>query len=214
MLDAFIVKRLSSPLRAMVGPLGSVGITATQVTAIGACFGFLAMVAIILDALNVAVLCFCLNRLLDGLDGALARIQGPTERGAFFDITCDFLIYSAIPLGFAIRDPSVALAATFLLFSFVGTGSTFLAFAIFAARHGLQNRSLERKSIYYLQGLTEGFETTVVLLLMCLIPSWFEWLAWIFGTLCLLTTVSRIIEGDRVLRGISTPEPDRLPDVN
>ena len=214
MLDAFIMKRLRTPLRAMVRPLVSVGITATQLTVIGACFGFLAVIAIILDALVVAVLCFCLNRLLDGLDGALARIQGPTERGAFFDITCDFLIYSAIPLGFAIRDPSVALAATFLLFSFVGTGSTFLAFSIFAARHGLQNRSLNEKSIYYLQGLTEGFETTVVLLLMILIPSWFEWLAWIFGTLCLLTTFSRIIEGNRVLRGISTPEPDRLPEIN
>ena len=214
MLDAFIMKRLRTPLRAMVRPLASVGITATQLTVIGACFGFLAVIAITLDALVVAVLCFCLNRLLDGLDGALARIQGPTERGAFFDITCDFLVYSAIPLGFAIRDPSVALAATFLLFSFVGTGSTFLAFSIFAARHGLQNQSLKEKSIYYLQGFTEGFETTVVLLLMCLIPIWFEWLAWIFGTLCLLTTCSRIIEGNRVLRGISTPEPDRLPEIN
>ncbi|MBU25932.1 MAG: CDP-alcohol phosphatidyltransferase [Gammaproteobacteria bacterium] len=214
MLDAFIVKRLRSPLRAMARPLASIGITATQLTAIGACFGFSAVIAITQDALIIAALFFCLNRLLDGLDGALARIQGPTERGAFFDITCDFLIYSAIPLGFAIRDPGVALAASFLLFSFVGTGSTFLAFSIFAARQGLQNRLLEEKSIYYLQGLTEGFETTVVLLLMCMVPSWFEWLAWIFGTLCLVTTFSRISEGNRVLRGISTPEPDRLSEID
>ena len=122
-------------------------------------------------------------------------------------------MYSAIPFAFAVRDPDVALAAAFLLFSFVGTGSTFLAFSIFAARHGLKNESLKDKSIYYLQGLTEGFETTLVLTLMCLFPQWFEWLAWGFGALCFMTTGSRIVEGNRVLRGISTPEPDRLSET-
>jgi phosphatidylglycerophosphate synthase len=175
--------------------------------------GLAAAILIAADALLLGGLLFLMNRLFDGLDGALARQQGPTEQGAFLDITLDFLIYSAIPLAFAVRDPDVALAAAFLLFSFVGTGSTFLAFSIFATRHGLKNESLKEKSIYYLQGLTEGFETTLVLTLMCLFPQWFEWLAWGFGALCLMTTGSRIVEGNRVLRGISTPEPDRLSET-
>ena len=214
MLDALIVKHLKQPLSRAAQPLAKANLLATQLTLIGAVSGLLAAVAIMFDALIAAVILFGINRLLDGLDGALARIQGPTERGAFLDITCDFLVYSAIPFAFAIRDPSVSLAAAFLLFSFVGTGSSFLAFSIFAARHGFKNQALKDKSIYYLQGLTEGFETTVVLLLMCLVPEWFEWLAWGFGALCLLTTGSRIIEGNRVLRGISTPEPDRLSETN
>jgi len=212
--DALIVKQLKAPLQSVARRIADTGVTATHLTVFGAVFGFFAACAIILDALVLAVCLFCMNRLFDGLDGALARIQGPTEQGAFLDITCDFLVYSMIPLAFAIRDPDVALAASFLLFSFVGTGSSFLAFSIFAARHGLQNDALKEKSIYYLQGLTEGFETTLVLVLMCLIPSWFEWLAWGFGTLCVVTTVSRILEGNRVLRGISTPEPDRLSKTN
>ena len=214
MLDALIVKYFKEPLRRTAQPLAKANLTATQLTLAGAFSGLLAAVAIMFDVLIAAVIFFGMNRLLDGLDGALARIQGPTERGAFLDITCDFLVYSAIPLAFAIRDPSVSLAAAFLLFSFVGTGSSFLAFSIFAARHGFTNQALKDKSIYYLQGLTEGFETTVVLLLMCLVPEWFEGLAWGFGALCLLTTGSRIIEGNRVLRGISTPEPDRLSETN
>jgi len=213
-LDALIVKHLKEPLRRTAQPLAKANLTATQLTLAGAFSGLLAAVAIMFDVLIAAVIFFGMNRLLDGLDGALARIQGPTERGAFLDITCDFLVYSAIPLAFAIRDPSVSLAAAFLLFSFVGTGSSFLAFSIFAARHGLSNQALKDKSIYYLQGLTEGFETTAVLLLMCLVPEWFEGLAWGFGSLCLVTTGSRIIEGNRVLRGISTPEPDRLSETN
>jgi phosphatidylglycerophosphate synthase len=212
--DALIVKHLKAPLRSAARPLSQAGITATQLTLAGALSGLLAAVAIMSDALMIAVILFGMNRLLDGLDGALARIHGPTERGAFLDITCDFLVYSAIPFAFAVRDPSVGLAAAFLLFSFVGTGSSFLAFSIFAARHGLENQALKDKSIYYLQGLTEGFETTTVLLLMCLVPEWFEWLAWGFGALCLITTATRIIEGNRVLRGISTPEPDRLSETN
>jgi len=214
LLDALIVKQLRTPLRSAARPLDLVGFTATQLTLVGAALGILAAIAIIFDALIIAAVLFGSNRLFDGLDGALARLQGPTERGAFLDITCDFLVYSAIPLAFAIRDPSVALAAAFLLFSFVGTGSSFLAFSIFAARHRLENQALKEKSIYYLQGLAEGSETTAVLLLMCLVPAWFEWLAWTFGTLCLVTTGSRIVAGNRILRGIPTPEPDRLSGSN
>ena len=213
MFDAFFVQRLKSPLAFAAKPLDAAGVNPTQVTLIGAVIGLAAAILIAADALLLGGLLFLMNRLFDGLDGALARQQGPTEQGAFLDITLDFLIYSAIPFAFAVRDPDVALAAAFLLFSFVGTGSTFLAFSIFAARHGLKNESLKDKSIYYLQGLTEGFETTLVLTLMCLFPQWFEWLAWGFGALCFMTTGSRIVEGNRVLRGISTPEPDRLSET-
>lgn len=210
MFDAFFVRQLKSPLAFVAKPLNTAGVKATQVTLIGAVIGLAAAILIAADALLLGGLLFLINRLFDGLDGALARQQGPTEQGAFLDITFDFLIYSAIPFAFAVRDPDVALAAAFLLFSFVGTGSTFLAFSLFAARHGLKNQSLKNKSIYYLQGLTEGFETSLVLTLMCLFPQWFEWSAWVFGALCFMTTGSRIVEGNRVLRGISTPEPDRL----
>ena len=213
MFDAFFVRRLKSPLAVAAKPLDAAGVNATQVTLIGAVIGLAAAILIAADALLLGGLLFLMNRLFDGLDGALARQQGPTEQGAFLDITLDFLIYSAIPFAFAVRDPDVALAAAFLLFSFVGTGSTFLAFSIFATRHELENESLKDKSIYYLQGLTEGFETTLVLTLMCLFPQWFEWLAWGFGALCFMTTGSRIVEGNRVLRGISTPEPDRLSET-
>ena len=49
MLDAFIMKRLRTPLRAMARPLASVGVTATQLTVSGACFGFLAAFHFILS---------------------------------------------------------------------------------------------------------------------------------------------------------------------
>jgi phosphatidylglycerophosphate synthase len=46
------------------------------------------------------------SRLMDGLDGAVARLTAPTDRGAFLDITLDFLFYASIPLAFALADPA------------------------------------------------------------------------------------------------------------
>ena len=116
MFDAFFVRRLKSPLAFAAKPLDAAGIKATQVTLIGAVIGLAAAILIAADALLLGGLLFLMNRLFDGLDGALARQQGPTEQGAFLDITLDFLIYSAIPFAFAVRDPDVALAAAFCCF--------------------------------------------------------------------------------------------------
>ena len=55
------------------------------------------------------------NRFLDGVDGVMARLAGPTDRGAYLDIVCDMLFYAAVPLGFALVDPAAnALAAAVL----------------------------------------------------------------------------------------------------
>ena len=51
------------------------------------------------------------------------------------------------------------MPAAVLIASFVGTGSSFLAFASIAARRGMQAADYPNKGIYYLGGLTEGSET-------------------------------------------------------
>lgn len=81
-----------------------------------------------------------LNRLLDGLDGALARRRGLTDAGGFLDISLDFLFYALVPFGFILADPAHnALAGGWLLFAFIGTGSSFLAFAALATKHQIVN---------------------------------------------------------------------------
>jgi len=97
-----------------------------------------------------------------------------------------------VPLGFALADPQNALAAAFLIFSFVGSGSSFLAYAILAAKRG-EAELPKRKAFHHLGGLTEGFETILCFVLMCLFPGAFADLAWIFGVLCWLTTATRVL---------------------
>lgn len=133
-----------------------------------------------------------LNRLLDGLDGAVARINGPTDRGAFLDIALDFFFYGAIPLGFALADPTPnALPAAILLLSFIGTGSSFLAFAAISHKRGQAIAPFPGKGIQFVGGLTEGAETVAVFVAMCLFPSAFPVLAYVFAAMALLTTATR-----------------------
>ena len=137
----------------------------------------------------------------DGLDGAVARQTEVSDRGGFLDISLDFVFYSAVPFGFALMAPAQnALPACFLVFSFIGTGTSFLAFAVFAEKRGISTDIRGKKSLYYLGGLTEGFETIVFLVLTCLFPGAFWWMALVFGGLCWITTATRIIAGWQMFR--------------
>jgi phosphatidylglycerophosphate synthase len=158
-------------------------------------------------ALAASVGQFCLalalliaNRIADGLDGAIARATRHTDRGAFLDIALDFFVYAALPLGFAAWRPDTnALPAAFLLASFVANGSAFLAFSILAEKRGMRTTRQGRKTIYYLAGIAEGFETIVFMAAFCLFPSWFPMLSLIFGTLCWFSAVARLALGWKLL---------------
>lgn len=194
-------------------PLSRAGITANHMTVLGFICGLISALCVSQDMLVLALAGLVANRICDGLDGALARLTRPTPHGAFLDIVFDFLIYSLIPLSFAVRDGADAMPAAFLIFCFVGTGSSFLAFSIFAKEAGLTNQRLVEKSMYYLEGLTEGFETLMVLALMMLFPAWFSVLAYGFGVLCLVTTVTRIWQGVHQLKTVEAQSSDRTRSI-
>jgi phosphatidylglycerophosphate synthase len=201
MLDARLRRLIDPPLDRIAAALEGGGPGANAVTAAGLGIGLLAVIALASQAFVAALVLILLNRLFDGLDGAIARRKGPTDLGGYLDITFDFIFYAAVPLGFALADPAAnGLAAAFLIFSFVGTGSSFLAFAIMAAKLGLSSELRGRKSIYYLGGLTEGSETIAAFVLACLLPSHFPLIALVFGVLCWITTARRIAVAWRTLR--------------
>ena len=142
-----------------------------------------------------------MNRLADGLDGAVARVNGWTDLGGYLDITLDFFFYGAVPFAFAVLAPEAnALAAAALLLSFYANGASFLAFAIMAEKHGLETDRQGSKSLYYLGGLAEGAETIGVFVVMCLWPAGFAALAWTFAAVCIVSAGARILIGVRTLR--------------
>ncbi|MCF3974890.1 CDP-alcohol phosphatidyltransferase family protein [Paracoccus salsus] len=198
MIDALLQPVQRAAMRPPARLLADRGIGADAITMAGFVIGVLAVPALAAGWWLPALLLIAANRIMDGLDGAVARINGPTDRGAFLDIALDFVFYALVPLGFAMHDPGVnALPAAVLIASFVGTGSSFLAFAAIAAKRGSPPTAFPAKGIHYLGGLTEGFETIVLFLAMCLVPTAFPMLALIFSAACLVTTVLRWHQGWR-----------------
>ncbi len=190
---------MDPPLDAIARGLHNTGITANQVTITGFIIGLSVIPLLSFQLYMAALTAIIINRFADGLDGAIARDRGITDAGGYLDIVLDFIFYSAVIFGFCLALPDQALYGAFLIFSFIGTGSSFLALSIFAAKRSLTTTLRGTKSIYYLGGLTEGFETITTLVLMCLLPSWFWLIASIFGTLCWITTLSRIVTSYQLL---------------
>lgn len=205
MLDRRAHALIAPALRRIAQGLVARGIGADAVTAIGFALGLAAAGAIAVGAQAMALVLLLTSRLCDGLDGEVARLTRPTHRGAFLDIALDFMFYASIPLAFAVADPAAnALAAAVLLAAFIGTGSSFLAFAVLAERQGLQNLAMPNKGFYFLGGLTEATETLLCFILMVLFPGWFVPLAYGFAVLCGFTWLVRLRSGWTQLQAAET----------
>ncbi len=192
MFDRIALKVTKPVVDAMAKRIHQAGYNADQVTLVAFGLGMVAAALIALGHSQLAILPLLAGRLLDGLDGAVARLTAPTDRGAYLDITLDFLFYAAVPLAFATVDP---VASAVLLAAFIGTGTSFLAYAIMAEKRGEKSDVYPSKSFYYLGGLTEGAETVACFTAMCLWPQHFAALAYFYATLCCVTTATRLLAG-------------------
>jgi phosphatidylglycerophosphate synthase len=193
MFDRQIQKFTQKPLQ-YIAKLFLKFISPNQMTFIGFSFGVLMCLFIIIDQYLFATIFLFLNRLSDGLDGTMARLQTPTPLGGYLDIVLDFLIYGGFVLSFGITEQNNSLLSMVLLFCYIGTGSTFLAKA--AILPSLTNQNLNEeipKSFHYAVGLVEGTETIVFMVLCLLFPNFFIYFSFIFIILCLITIVFRII---------------------
>ncbi len=193
MLDSKLRPLIDSPLNAFAGVMAARGINANIITLAGFAFSLCAFAALAIQEYGGALFFIVLSRLADGLDGSVARAseKGATDRGAYFDILSDFIFYAGAVFFFAVGRPETALPAAFLIFSFIGTATSFLAYAIIAAKRGLEHRT--EKSFHYAAGLCEGAETIAFLVLICLFPDWFAKLALAFGLLCWITAAGRAL---------------------
>lgn len=191
MFDAKLRPLIDPPLNAVGRVLAGVGVTANGLTFIGLALGLGGAAAIALGQIGLGLVLIIANRLLDGLDGAVARVRGPSDLGGYFDIVADFAFYVSVPLGFGILGAANTLPALVLVASFVLTGVSFLAFAVIAGQRGATTEAHGKKSFFYSTGLAEGTETIVVFIAMCLFPAWFGPLAYGYAALCVLTVFQR-----------------------
>ncbi|MDA1134615.1 MAG: CDP-alcohol phosphatidyltransferase family protein [Proteobacteria bacterium] len=191
MLDKKINNYLEKYLIYIASILYKYNCSANFVTLIGAVVGFFCFFCIVESEFFLAFLFLLLNRFFDGIDGALARIDGASDLGAFYDIISDFVFYSLFPIGFIFNNIENAFSICFLLLSFVSTQSTFLASAWIIEKNKTLVKKNE-KSFFYIGGITEGFETIIFFTLMLIFNDFVYLISYIFGLLCWITCVFRI----------------------
>ena|SRR5688572_5479579 len=203
MLDRVMRPLIDPPLERIARLIARTGIGANALTIAAVPLAIAAAGAIAAERYGMALLLIALNRLLDGVDGPLARIRGrSSDYGGYLDIVCDFVFYAAIPIGFGFADPRNLQPALVLLGSFIGAGTSFLAFAVIAAKRGLETQAQGRKSFYFAAGLAEGTETIAVFVLACLWPAAFPRIAYVYAAICVVTVIGRIALAKRTFRDV------------
>ncbi len=197
MFDAKLRPYIDPALNRMGRALASAGIGANALTLVGMAIGLVGALAIAQGYMATGLAMVIANRLLDGLDGAVARATKLTDFGGYLDIVADFVFYVAVPVGFAFAAPENLVPAVLLLASFALTGISFLAFATIAAKLGLETTAHGRKSFFYNTGIAEGAETVVAFVAMCVVPQHFGEIAYGYAALCFLTVIQRSVVAAR-----------------
>jgi phosphatidylglycerophosphate synthase len=195
MLDPVLRPLIDPPLDRAGAWLAARGVSANGLTLSGLAVGLVAVPLLAWGHYMAALAVILLNRLIDGLDGAVARHTRTTVFGGYLDIFCDMVFYAAIPLGFALAQPANAIWAALLLASFICTCASFLGRAVLAANRGEADGGRRgRKSFFHAAGLMEGTETILTFVLFCLLPAAFPWLAGLVALLSFWTAAARVVE--------------------
>ena len=167
--------------------LQRLGVSPNQVTVAAMAIGLVAALLVARGHLRVGAAVWVVGRVLDGLDGLLARASGRTTLfGGFLDISLDMLAYSAMAIGFAQAMPADRPLWMLVLAGYVMAITTTLALSSLLERAG---RSLGgNRSLQFTAGLAEGGETTFVYVAIALLPGWSDailaaWIALLAATM-------------------------------
>ena len=209
MLDRPARALLERPVGALAAALDRPGITPDGLTLVGLALGLGSAVAAATQLWALALALWLVSRVIDGVDGALARrrradgrLSGDSQAGGFLDITADFLVYGASVLGVALG-ATVAFDAPWqpfaaVLLAYYVNGAAFLAFSSIAERTGRQLD--DGRSLSFLGRLAEGTETIVVHSLWLIVPIWSWQLATAWAVFVGISAVQRMVAGYRALR--------------
>jgi phosphatidylglycerophosphate synthase len=141
------------------------------------------------------------SRVLDGLDGLLARVhQKQSDFGGYLDILMDFAIYSALPIGIVLSAPSPDryLALAFMLAAFYVNGASWMYLAAILEKRGSQfvgdpAAPPTMTTVVMPSGLVGATETILAYCAFLIWPDQVSLLFSIFGGMVVFTTFQRLV---------------------
>ncbi len=154
--------------------------------------GLAACVAIAYERWWLGLALWLLNRIADGLDGAVARNGdiGPTDLGGFLDIIADFAIYGGVVAAVGIAIPEARVAALITFVAYYLNGAAFLAWSSLATKRAHEG---DGRSLVFPAGLAEGSETIVAYIILLAFPGWAVEILWIWAAVVGVTVIQRIL---------------------
>ncbi len=198
MLDEELRKGAKPLYKMLARALAERGVTGDALTGASLSIGALCLAAIAFGLNTVALILWLLNRLLDGLDGEVARLRGESsELGAFIDIVADFFVYGGFLVALAIQHSDSRLALVMLFFAYYLNGTVFLALSSTLER--LKRERLTERGLHFRRSLAEGFETIVAGTLFLLLPGHVSIIAWVFAAMVFVSAAQRLWDGRRML---------------
>lgn len=164
------------------------------VSVIAMIVGLLAGAAIANQLYYYGLILWIFNRILDGLDGIVARVHHKqSDFGGFLDLVLDFVIYLIIPISFAVARPTVATFWTLVMLIssyYVNTATWMGLSVIFEKRRTTSSNRLTTMEMP--TGLIEGAETILLYSLFCIFPDYIPYLFALMATLVFVTAGQRL----------------------
>lgn len=203
MLDGAVRRRISPALDRVARVADARGIGPGQITATGLAIGVGACVAAAFGEWWVALALWLANRALDGLDGSVARLRGPSDLGGMLDFLADFVVYGGFVVAVAIAEPQARIAICALLAAYLLNNVALLSFASLVEKRRLDHG--DERSLRFTPALTEGTETIFAYCLLCLLPDQAETIAWIFTAMVMVSVAQRVDLARRTLGRAASP---------
>ncbi|MBL7006511.1 MAG: CDP-alcohol phosphatidyltransferase family protein [Spirochaetia bacterium] len=144
-----------------------------------------------------ALICWILNRILDGYDGTVARVTNhKTDFGGYLDILLDFAVYAMLPVIFTyVYTPDnfgwISLTVLLALF-YINSASWMYLSAILEKQRAGAAETGEMTSITMPSGLIEGTETVIIFTLFYIFPHYLVWFFWTMSVTMVIGIVQRI----------------------
>lgn len=173
-------------------------VSPTAMTLLSLATGLVSAALLLQQRYGSALAAWLVSRLLDGLDGTIARVHArQSDFGAYLDILCDFVVYLAVPIALVLgrgATTSTLLALVFLLASFYLNAASwmYLAAILEKRRVGASVRG-EQTSVSMPDGLIGGSETIAFYSAFILLPQHLVALYGLMAALVVFTAAQRLV---------------------
>jgi phosphatidylglycerophosphate synthase len=174
--------------------------------------GVVAFICLLQHEMLLCATFWLLGRLLDGLDGAVARRSGAqSDLGGYLDMLLDVIAYALIPLGMALAFPSPAvfIAVAVLLAVFYVNIASWLYLSALMEKRKKGAEYAATTSLFMPSGLIEGTETIVFYTLFIAFPGMFVVLAYTMAAMTTITVAQRLVWALRTLPVQAVPPGTR-----